>query len=493
MRRTLVVATTAALIASLAIAATPAYAAEPLWETPAALSDAEGGAWGHQILHHGDAFVAAWTQYTVDENYVAVSRSTDSGATWSDAIRISGAGEAATDLQIASHGSTIVAIWKRFNSDTNQWDLVSTQSTDGGVTWSQTPSFIASEVPNDSLYATSIVTDGTTITASWQYGASLPDDGYTTEFWTAASSDGGATWSTPARIVADPAAGGFTVVASGPVRVATWDVYEIVDDVYYSTVFTARSTDGGATWSSPEAVSATDGDISSPRVVTAGSAIVIVWNNGPRVESIRSTNGGVTWSAPVTISGGDAAFTLLGSLWSDGTNILVGYNPHDGDGYEGMRVARSIDGGATWASSAVVQTGDVLWPTFSTTGSTITAAWVQYIEFGDEMALGKSAIQVSRSTDGGATWSAPTALTGSDREASRPLSASSASHTAVVWSAQASMEDGSVIMVSADTAVAKLAATGGSDVLPLGALALLLLGLGAATVTAQRRRVQTRP
>ena len=70
-----------------------------------------------------------------------------------------------------------------------------------------------------------------------------------------------------------------------------------------------RSTDGGATWSTPVNISGSSGDQLFPWVAAANGKVYATWfNRAPgggntySISGVASTDGGGSWSAPVTVS-----------------------------------------------------------------------------------------------------------------------------------------------------------------------------------------------
>jgi hypothetical protein len=215
------------------------------------------------------------------------------------------------------------------------------------------------------------------------------------------STDGGDTWGTPIPIIADTFLGAFndkeSITAdptdpSGSLVYAAWDRFisppsGIGPDqaVFRSRTFAqqawfSRTTNGGASWEparpiySPSARAGTIGNIIN--VVSNGDLVdgfVVFTNNSnrasfPAVALIRSQDKGVTWSKPATIIAPlDRSF----------------FGPFDPDTGDPIRA-----GGL---------------PAFAAgPNNTLYAVWED-----DHPTPGVDAIQFSRSTDGGHTWSQP--------------------------------------------------------------------------------------
>lgn len=172
------------------------------------------------------------------------------------------------------------------------------------------------------------------------------------------------------------------------------------------------STDGGATWSAPRPIEPSRGRLvrpgrnMDPQIVAAGAQLVAIWTGpgtvsrwgGGNLATAISRDGGATWSpGPVPnddTSGRDHAFI---DALADGRGAfhLVWLDPRDGR--QGLRYARSLDGGASWQANISIDdtTCECCW-------NTLALGWegtplVLYRDIPRDMAM-------ARSEDGGRTW-----------------------------------------------------------------------------------------
>lgn len=171
-----------------------------------------------------------------------------------------------------------------------------------------------------------------------------------------------------------------------------------------------HSTDGGATWSAPTVIAEVCGfarSVQGSQVrVGVGSDVFVAWENflvnplptppgAPNIQIRRSSDGGASFGPPTTVTGvtpvGGSGFALVGSRLQGGFRVV--FDLH------GLAVDRS--GGpnrgtiyVTWHDGRNLQIRD---PFFHDRSN--PPLFVGTYGFGD--------VLLSRSTDGGATWSAP--------------------------------------------------------------------------------------
>jgi len=171
------------------------------------------------------------------------------------------------------------------------------------------------------------------------------------------------------------------------------------------------SNDRGSTWGSPFVIypagASTGGQWDSQIVVDTVDGQTVyasfMQNNKSDIIVAKSTDFGVTWSyviADATNSGTDKPILAV-----RGQDVFVVYNHA-----QTVWGAYSQDGGATFIEVKINQNGKLGWSLAG--GGTVTPngnayfAWVGYE--GNGGAKGKVNIFVSRSTDGGATWTTKT-------------------------------------------------------------------------------------
>jgi uncharacterized repeat protein (TIGR01451 family) len=291
------------------------------------------------------------------------------------------------------------------------------------------------------------------------------------------SGDGGFSWSAPSGGAILPNPPGFTWGdRMSPTRLAAGDpavAWGLDDTVYYATLgfqdfrtpptpdkcdvgglYVYRSDDDGRTWTLPASgpaipntqtifrdkeYIAVDSNPSSPHAGT----VYMVWDDDQyldcpqdfatnfdvrRVMFSKSIDGGTTWSEPLTLATG-CLVTPVPAVGRDGSVYVVWYDCNIG-GTPRQLVRKSTDGGATFGAAVSAASGfmdcpnplrgasfrvNAAFPAIATDPSDANLAYVVWSSCTVE---GQADVFLARSTNGGATWSAP--LRVNDDAASNP-------------------------------------------------------------------------
>ena len=179
-------------------------------------------------------------------------------------------------------------------------------------------------------------------------------------------------------------------------------------ECYNPTMILQVSSDRGASWDSPRLIhsdGATTGQWDAQIVVDPidGRTVYAAWLQDGKSDTVvaKSTDFGATWS--VVVANSTNASTDKPILAVRGQDVYVGYNHA-----QKVWVSSSHDGGATFTSANVNRTGAGRLGWSLAGGGTIDPAgnvyfaWSGYEQNGG--AKGSVNLFISRSTDGGATW-----------------------------------------------------------------------------------------
>ena len=198
-------------------------------------------------------------------------------------------------------------------------------------------------------------------------------------------------------------------------------------------VYFSRSLDAGATWDTAVCLSGDTGNIWSPTLAVSGKTVHVAWPTSTDMVMMyrRSTDAGATWSAAeslvvTTASLGDDC------LAADGNNIGLAWGDTRDGNYNGeVYLKRSSDGGATWGPDTRLtvrpDTADKE-PCLAIAGSVWHLVWTQESWPNYHMRA-----YYMRSTDGGASWLAPSPLTLDTTSQSQPMVAVVGPNVHVCW------------------------------------------------------------
>ena len=304
-------------------------------------------------------------------------------------------------------------------------------STDGGVSWLNQAAPLVG--PNSTRQSDPVNIFSDTGVAYACYLGYNDGGGFTdTGIYVTRSTDGGLTWNN--TVVAVPEGGSYSTdkqwlaIDNNPASPFYHRIYLSWTEfgVCSGCIHFVYSTDGGLTWSNQAVQLSTtnSGQQFSMPTVLANGNVFVNWANGSGIAARTSTDGGVTFSPQVTVGTMNTNLAMTGRNWrvnsipvaaadrSTPGRIVIVWNDGRNNAASGVDIysIRSSDGGATWSAPARVNddpTGVVRhqaepWITTSPNGL-FHAIW--YDEREDSSAAIIFNIYYSQSSDGGATWS----------------------------------------------------------------------------------------
>lgn len=366
--------------ASHQAATSPAAPLPGRWSRPVRLSGsgAIGSPGGtHPLATSDDNVHVVW----VEGGNVHYRRSSDAGASWANAVRLTSGGTAVYPCSLEMSGSALHLIWPDSRNG-GSWEVYYKRSADGGKTWGPDTRL----TPGVDLFRMGTAASGSAVHVVWGSRRLLEKvpAGDTTWTWTwgelyyKRSTDGGATWEKDIRLTRPEAtAMRPAIAASGKHVHVTW--FDRRDskqrpawdwEIYYK-----RSTDGGATWGPDVRMSHTRAHSRHPQILTtSGGRVCCIWEDGQVWE------GGQKWS-------GDAA----------------------------MYAAVSIDNGRTWGKPKRITfvsspNGRATHAKSYASGGRIHLTWMDASPGSAAHPVRAQAPYYTTSPDGGLTWQAPERL-----------------------------------------------------------------------------------
>lgn len=405
--------------------AAPAFAVLGEWSTPVNLSAAGQGSGDPQIAVDGSGnAVAIWRRSDGDNNIAQSSWSDDGGASWSASVDLSEPGEGVSNPRIALGGSGVAhAVWNRYDGSNTRVQY--TRSVDGGVTWSEPVNLSTAGVNGQNP---EIAPDGSgNLVAVWR-----GSNGDYDIIQSSRSTNSGVSWSTPVDLSLTEQDSRSPQVAfdGSGIAVAVW----LRSDGNNQIVQASRSTNGGASWSTPANLSESGVDSERPQIAIDGSGNAIaVWGRDPYgdtiIQSSRLLVGGASWSTPVNVStAGNSATTPQFAIDGSGNAVAVWrYSGVDGTIIQSSRLAA---GGASWSVPVQlsVYPGSSDNPQVAADGlGNAVAVWQQ----GNGS---NNIIRFSQSTDGGASWTVVTDLSEPGQSAITPdVAVDGSGNSIAIW------------------------------------------------------------
>lgn len=324
----------------IALTVTPADCPPPTSFTAQNISNTTGTSGDPDISTSQKNVHVVWTESVTPTNQeILYTVSTDNGATWSSPRNLSNSTQNEQSPDIAVDGDNIHVVWTDLSA--GNWEILYTMSTNNGVTWSSPQNISHSptrpEMPK-------VAVDGNNVHVVWDDNNPAP-----TEILYAKSTDSGAHWSSPRNISSTS-----EISESQSIGVDGNNIHVVWRDPNPGNweILYTKSTDNGATWSSPQNISNTLASSGTTAIAVEGSNLKVVWADAEpgnwEILYTRSSDNGATWSSPQNISG-SADTSILADIAVHGSKAQILWSespPGDWD----IMYTKSTDDGVSWSS-----------------------------------------------------------------------------------------------------------------------------------------------
>jgi hypothetical protein len=273
------------------------------------------------------------------------------------------------------------------------YQIMYRRSTDGGASFGSTVNLSNSAVTS---YGSAVSASEYNVYVVWHDNSSGEYD-----IMYRRSTDGGASFGSSMNLSNSAEFSGEADVAtSGNNVYVVWrDFITGSGDIYYCI-----STDRGASFGGAMNLSNTTLSSTAPALAALGNNVYVVWvdavTGNTEIFYARSTDSGASFSAPVNLSNSPAFSPDRPAISASGNNVYVvwkqaGLANHD------ILYARSTDGGASFSAPVNISAGAFSQvPAITASGNNVYVVWVDNIS-------GNWDVLYRRSTDGGASFGAP--------------------------------------------------------------------------------------
>jgi len=256
------------------------------WQIAQKLTDNKGESSKPAIAVNRSNVFVSWQDDTPGNIEIYFKKSADGGATWPPAQRLTNNTGDSCNPAIAVSGSSLFVVWENETSGNN--NIYFRKSTDAGATWQ--PAKRLTNDPGDSL-SPALAVSGANVYVVWKNMAS--GNG---EVCFRKSTDTGATWQTVQRITNNAGnSNDPTIAIDGPIVYLSWTDYTPGN----GEIYLEKSRDGGSTWQAAKRLTYNSGESFVPRIAVSGASVYLVWEDKTpgnyEIYFKKSADGGATW------------------------------------------------------------------------------------------------------------------------------------------------------------------------------------------------------
>jgi len=287
------------------------------WKTEKRITNNAGGSQSPAIAVSGATVYLVWYDYTPGAAEIYFRRSIDNGATWENAKRLTNNAGQSTLPRVVASGDNVYVTWQ--DTTPGNWETYFRRSTDNGATWKS-----AKRITNtaaDSLNP-DIAVDGGNVYLAWYEG-----DVGSRQIHFCQSSNWGATWGAAQPLTLDAYDSTYPHIAAAAgsaVYLAFRSDADGDDNVFFTT-----SANNGGSWSSPTQLTDNSG-FSYPSGIAAKNAkVYVAWYDNTTgdndVYCRKSADSGSTWNAAQRLTN-NAGVSEYPDIWLGDTDVYVAYD-----------------------------------------------------------------------------------------------------------------------------------------------------------------------
>jgi len=304
------------------------------------LTNNSGWSYNPRIAVNGANIYVVWYDNTPGNYEIYFRKSLDGGATWQTAMNLSNNADDSYCPAIAVSAANIYVAWHDWTP--GNAEIFFRKSSDGGATWQA-----AKRLTNNSgsSYRPAIAVSGANVYVAWD--DNTPGN---YEIYSRKSADDAATWQAAKRLT-NNTGGSFAsaIAVSGANILLTWSD----DTPGDSEIYFRKSADDGTTWQSSKRITNNAGNSANPSIASKNSTIYIAWHDmtpgNPEIFFRKSVDGGATWQDATRLTN-NSGNSQNPSIWGNDAIVFVAWHD-DTPGNPEIFIRKSPDGGAIWQSA----------------------------------------------------------------------------------------------------------------------------------------------
>ncbi|HEU4821899.1 MAG TPA: sialidase family protein [Nitrososphaeraceae archaeon] len=397
------------------------------------LSNNTGDSTNPNVAISGSTMFVAWEDTTGGNREILTMISSD-GQNFTTVQNISRTPGDSLNPKLAVSGKNVYVVWEDIN-DTGSGQIMFAKSSDSGATFTN-----ARNLDNSTGDSTNpnIAVSGNNVYIVWEHVDTNSTAGpLNSEVMFAKSSDSGATF-TNARNLSNN-----TGDSTNPnIAVSGNNVYIVWEDdtTGGAEIILVRSTNNGVNFVPARNMSNSLGESSDPRIAVSGSNVYVVWvdyslgnSTNSDIMLMRSINGGANFASAENLSNSPGQSSNPRIAVSENNVYVVWEDTASETGNGEVKFVRSADSGATFTSAKNLSNNNGISfdPRIAVSENNVYVVWE------DTTATttgGSSDIFLARSTNNGVTFGKVQNLSNSPVESFSPNIAASRSKLFVLWS-----------------------------------------------------------
>ena len=287
------------------------------WKSAMQLTNTSGYSDDPTVALSGANVYVVWEDETPGNSEIYFLQSSDSGATWKSAKRLTNNAGDSEFPRIAARGGNIYVMW--VDDTPGNEEIFFRRSPDYGATWQS-----AKRMTNSYGYSAQpgIAADGANVYLSW-----YDDTTGSAQIYFRRSANWGLSWEAAKQVSSSGSSSDPAIAAAGDG--ATVYLAGRSDSTGNQEIHFIRSDDNGATWGGHKQITHTAGYSNMPSIAASGDDVYLVWMDDTATGSgevyfRNSADKGANWGAAQRLTF-NTTWSDLPKIAAGETNVFVAY------------------------------------------------------------------------------------------------------------------------------------------------------------------------